>query len=133
MHSIREYYPDCKEHYTAYILFIKCLIKSKEDVKILSQEGILTNWLGTDEEVVTYCNMKLKEEYLVMTDHYLSSVWEEINQYCAKPWPKMEATLWHDYFTSPWAIASCLAAAVLLLLALIQTFFGAFPKYAYED
>lgn len=126
-------YPGCKKHCTAYILFIKCLIKSKEDVKILSQEGIIANWLGTDEEVVSNLNNMLKEEYFVMGDHYLSGVCEEINQYCTKPWPKMKATLWHDYFTSPWAIASCLAAVVLLLLTSIQTFFAAFPKYAYED
>ncbi|XP_049391715.1 UPF0481 protein At3g47200-like [Solanum stenotomum] len=45
----------------------------------------------------------------------------KLTQHCEKPWNQMKASLRHNYFQSPWAGASTVAAITLLVLTVIQT------------
>ncbi|XXG72864.1 hypothetical protein AAC387_Pa07g1865 [Persea americana] len=122
------YYP-CKKYITAYITFINSLISTRKDLEILCREGIIENWVGSDGDRVF--NNVVRELTVRGDDFYLSGICEEINHYCNGSWPKMRATLVHDYFRNRWAIISFFAALFLLLLTLTQTFFSSFPKFAY--
>ncbi|XXG70447.1 hypothetical protein AAC387_Pa06g3206 [Persea americana] len=121
----------CKKYVTAYIAFVNCLISSIKDVEILCGEGIIKNWLGSDGDVATLFNNMVRELIIREEDFYLSGVCKEINEYCESSWPKMRATLVHDYFRNRWALISFCAALLLLLLTMTQTFFSSFPKFAY--
>ncbi|RWR85012.1 UPF0481-like protein [Cinnamomum micranthum f. kanehirae] len=129
--AFEQCYCPCKKYITAYIAFMNSLISTGKDVEILCREGIIQNWVGSDGDMVSLFNNMVRELTVRQEDFYLSGICKEINQYCEGTWPKMRATLVHDYFRNRWAIISFFAALFLLLLTLTQTFFSSFPKFAY--
>eukprot|EP00268_Persea_americana_P019597 TRINITY_DN20074_c0_g1_i1.p1 TRINITY_DN20074_c0_g1~~TRINITY_DN20074_c0_g1_i1.p1 ORF type:complete len:476 (+),score=70.71 TRINITY_DN20074_c0_g1_i1:208-1635(+) len=132
--AFEQCYCHSKKHFTTYNTFMDCLINNSKDVEILCREGIIVNWLGSDEELAAAYN-KMGTEVTVFDDDdfYLAGVCEDINRYRERAWPKLRASLVHDYFKNPWAIISCIAALVLLLVTMTQTFFSSFPKFAYGN
>ena len=124
-------YCPCKKYISAYTMFMDFLINTGKDVEILSEKGIISIDLGNEERVAALFNNMGRELTLRYYEIYLSGVCNEINQYCESAWPKLRASLVHDYFKNPWAIISFIAALVLLLLTMTQTFFSSFPKFAY--
>ncbi|XXG72869.1 hypothetical protein AAC387_Pa07g1869 [Persea americana] len=129
--AFEQCYCPCKKYITAYIAFMNSLISTGKDVEILCGEGIIANWIGSDGDMVSLFNNMVRELTVREEDFYLSGICKEINQYCEGTWPKMRATLVHDYFRNRWAIISFFAALFLLLLTMTQTFFSSFPKFAY--
>lgn len=122
--------PHSGKFVTTYAFFMDCLINTAKDVEILSQEGIIDNSLGNEELVASLFNNMTREVVIFYRDFYLLDVFGKINQYSERTWPKMRASLVHDYFNNPWAIISFFAALLLLLLTMTQTFFASFPKFA---
>ncbi|XXG72845.1 hypothetical protein AAC387_Pa07g1854 [Persea americana] len=129
--AFEQCYCPCKKYITAYIAFMNSLISTGKDVEILCREGIIANWIGSDGDVVSLFSNMVRELTVREEDFYLSGICMEINEYCEGTWPKMRATLVHDYFRNRWAIISFFAALFLLLLTMTQTFFSSFPKFAY--
>ncbi|KAM7487936.1 hypothetical protein LguiB_025420 [Lonicera macranthoides] len=52
---------------------------------------------------------------------YYSGIYRGLNQHRNKLWNRVMARLWHNYLYSPWAVASTIAAVMLLLLTITQT------------
>ena len=129
--AFEQCYCPCKKYVTAYAAFMNCLISNGKDVEILCREGITDNWVGSDGDMAALFNNMARELTVYEDDFCLSGICKEINQYCESTWPKLRATLVHDYFKNPWAIISFLAALLLLLLTITQTFFSSFPEFAY--
>ncbi|XXG72763.1 hypothetical protein AAC387_Pa07g1786 [Persea americana] len=129
--AFEQCYCHCKKHFTTYAAFMDCLVHNSKDVEILCREGIMANWLGSDEELAAAYNKMGREVVVFDQDFYLADVCKDINRYCESSWPKLRASLVHDYFKNPWAIISFIAALVLLLLTMTQTFFSSFPKFAH--
>ncbi|XXG79817.1 hypothetical protein AAC387_Pa09g0809 [Persea americana] len=127
--SFEQCCPQIKPHITSYIFFMDYLINSARDVKILSQEGIIIEELGSSEDIAALFNKIGRDIGMDPTKNYLSSVSERIKQSSKSVWPRFRATLMRDYFNNPWAFISFLAAVVLLVFTFFQTFFSAFPKY----
>ncbi|XXG72759.1 hypothetical protein AAC387_Pa07g1782 [Persea americana] len=130
--AFEQCYCHCKKYFTAYTTFMDCLINTNKDVAILCRNRIIDSWLGSEEDLVAVYNNMGREVIKYDEDFYLAGVCKEINRYSNKVWPKMRSTLVHDYFKNPWAIISFFAALLLLLLSMTQTFFSAFPKFAYH-
>ncbi|XP_022722895.1 UPF0481 protein At3g47200-like isoform X1 [Durio zibethinus] len=110
-------------HVTDYMNFMDCLINSPKDVELLRQRGIINNWLGNDEVIATMFNM-LGDSVSISRYSFYSEVFNNVNIYCSRRWNKWIANLKHNYFNSPWALVSILAAVVLLQLTLVQTVFS---------
>eukprot|EP00268_Persea_americana_P047480 TRINITY_DN4951_c0_g3_i1.p1 TRINITY_DN4951_c0_g3~~TRINITY_DN4951_c0_g3_i1.p1 ORF type:complete len:632 (-),score=120.25 TRINITY_DN4951_c0_g3_i1:229-2124(-) len=127
--AFEQCYRHCPKRITSYTFFMDCLINTAKDVEILSKKGIICA-LGDEEVVASDFNSMAKEPSISYNDFYLSDVCERINKYSKRRWPKLRASLVHDYFKNPWALISVFAALLLLLLAMIQTFFTSFPKFA---
>ncbi|KAF8015746.1 hypothetical protein BT93_H1316, partial [Corymbia citriodora subsp. variegata] len=106
-------------YFTDYVAFMDCLINTSNDVRVLRRKGIIKNYLGDDEVVAQMFN-KIGDHVAISNFHY-SKIFLKVNTYCAKPWNTWMAKLRRDYFHSPWAIFSVLAAIVLLFLAIAQT------------
>jgi hypothetical protein len=53
--------------------------------------------------------------------HYFSGVVEDLNKYYSKRVHKWKAALKQKYFRNPWTIISVVAAAVIVILTIIQT------------
>ncbi|KAL4273165.1 hypothetical protein GQ457_13G016650 [Hibiscus cannabinus] len=110
-------------HVTDYMNFMDCLINSSKDVELLRRRGIINNWLGNDEVIATMFN-QLGDSVSISRYSFYSEIFNNVNKYCSKQWNRWIANLKHNYFNSPWALVSILAALALLLLTLLQTIFS---------
>ncbi|XP_030532023.1 UPF0481 protein At3g47200-like [Rhodamnia argentea] len=120
---------DCSNDITSYVIFMDNLINSPEDVGYLHYCGIIEHWLGSDAEVADLFNRLCQEVVFDINDSYLSTLSVEMNRYYNHRWNAWRASLKHNYFSSPWAIISVIAAFVLLVLTLTQTFYGVYGYY----
>lgn len=118
-HSFVDNHP---KYVTDYLFFLQCLINSSKDVEILRRHGILTNYLGDDRMVYQMFN-RLGKNVLISTDFCYAEVYDKVNGHCRRRRNRWMAMLRHNYFNSPWAMISFLAASMLLLFTLTQTVF----------
>ncbi|MCL7025104.1 hypothetical protein MKW94_005249 [Papaver nudicaule] len=106
------------------------LITTPDDVQVLRKKGIITNYLGCDENVSNMFN-KLSIEVYNGGGYYSAHI-RNINKFYKKRRHIWKATLKREYFNSPWAIVSVLAAVLLIAFTIISTIFGilayAIPK-----
>ncbi|XP_072993720.1 UPF0481 protein At3g47200-like [Typha latifolia] len=112
---------------TSFSLLMDSLINTEKDVAILQQCCIISNLLGSGEEVALFFN-QLGQYATISRNHYFAEMFKEVNHYCDSTWHRHRAKLKHDYFSSPWSILSLVAALILLALTFLQTFF-AFYSY----
>ncbi|KAK9180290.1 hypothetical protein WN943_029498 [Citrus x changshan-huyou] len=111
------------KHILDYVKFLDCLINSSKDAELLRRCGIIDNWLG-DDEVIAGLISRLGDAVVLSDQFYYSEVFNKVNLHCSRRVNKWKAKLRHNYFNTPWAIISFLAAAVLLLLTLLQALFA---------
>ncbi|XP_072978827.1 UPF0481 protein At3g47200-like [Typha angustifolia] len=120
---------DSTNNITSYVIFMDNLINSEEDVRYLHYRGIIEHWLGNDDEVADLFNRLCQEVVFDINDSYLSGLSEQVNRYYNYRWNTWKASLKHNYFSNPWAIISLIAAIVLLLLTLVQSYFSVYAYY----
>ncbi|KAK7259760.1 hypothetical protein RIF29_25373 [Crotalaria pallida] len=80
----------------------------------------MVNTLGDSSAVANMVNnlcINVVQENI--NGHYVP-LCEKLNCFYEDPFHKYKATFMHDYFSTPWKIASFIAAISLLLLTLIQ-------------
>ena len=103
-----------------YIVIMDSLINTPHDVELLVNCGIMKIMLADNIEAAMLFN-NLAKEILYDSDEFpYSLLCEELNAYCKVRWHKWKATLKHNYFNTPWAAISVIAAVILLLLTFIQ-------------
>ncbi|KAI3869579.1 hypothetical protein MKW92_039325 [Papaver armeniacum] len=109
---------------TSYVNFMDFLINSADDVKLLRRRGIISNYLGCDEDVSDMFN-KLCVGIVVegSTGGCYSRHIRDINKFYQKRRHFWKATLQREYFNNPWAIVSLFAAVLLIALTIISTVF----------
>ncbi|KAM6550577.1 hypothetical protein CsatB_000385 [Cannabis sativa] len=114
-------------HYTyrryicQYILFLDKIVNTVEDVDLLVKYGIINNLLGDNIQVATMIN-KLGDGVIHWNDedNHFAVISHELRMYYGTRWHKWNANLRQNYFHSPWAIISLIAAVLLIILTLIQ-------------
>ncbi|KAF8401321.1 hypothetical protein HHK36_012255 [Tetracentron sinense] len=127
--AFEQCYSHCSNHVTSYIRFMDGIINSSRDVGYLLDKGIIDHGLGSEEEVAFLFNTLCKDIAFDINDCYLSSVYADVNRYFDRKWHWWEASLMHQYLSNPWAILSLLAAILLLVFTLTQTFYTVFSYY----
>ncbi|KAL9349450.1 hypothetical protein Peur_056705 [Populus x canadensis] len=121
-------YEQCSQrkhlYVTDYITLMDCLINSQEDVQILRHSGIIENGLGDDGMVCSLFNkLGINVELSHPLYFYYNKVFDGVKEHCNRKRNVWLAKLKNDYFNSPWALLSFLAAVALLLFTLVQTVF----------
>ncbi|KAG7985882.1 hypothetical protein I3843_03G049600 [Carya illinoinensis] len=107
--AFEQCYPKCEARFTSYA-----------DINILSKNNILDSWLNPEDAVHFF--HKLYHNTYVKEYHYLH-ICQKVNEYCQRRCPRWRAALVSNYFFTPWAGTSTVAAVVLLLLTLVQIVF----------
>ncbi|WVZ13497.1 hypothetical protein V8G54_011063 [Vigna mungo] len=103
-----------------YLQILDFLININEDVNVLVDKKIIVNWMGDAHSVTTMIN-RLSSNISGFDPQYFS-LCNSLNIYYENPHNnKYKAIFVHEYFNTPWKIASTVAAIVLLLLTFIQT------------
>ncbi|KAF8012425.1 hypothetical protein BT93_I0549 [Corymbia citriodora subsp. variegata] len=120
---------DCSNAISSYMTFMDNLINSPDDVGYLHYCGIIEHWLGSDDEVADLFNRLCQEVAFNIGGSYLSELSFDLNRYYSLKWNKWRASLKHNYFSNPWTIISVIAAFVLLVLTVTQTFYGVYGYY----
>ncbi|KAI5596191.1 hypothetical protein BDE02_03G190200 [Populus trichocarpa] len=110
-----------KKYVRDYIAMLSFLVTSSKDVEILVKYEILRNSLD-DNDAVSILFRNLSKENVINANHfYFSGVVEDLNKYYGKRGHNWEAFLEQNSSRNPWTIISVVAAAVLVILTIIQT------------
>ncbi|XP_058083678.1 UPF0481 protein At3g47200-like [Magnolia sinica] len=121
--AFEQCYPNTRIRFTTYVLFMDCIINTSKDVALLHRNGIIDHLLGSDEDVAHQFN-RLSGGTFDFENNYLSGLYKDVEEHCKTKWNMRWASLRRDYFTNPWASLSSTAAAILLMVAITQTFFA---------
>ncbi|KAK4429715.1 hypothetical protein Salat_1272100 [Sesamum alatum] len=119
---------------TSYVFFLTSLIKGSQDVSLLRSCGIISNALGTDEDVAEIFNL-LRRDVVVDPESRLDMVYRVVSRKLRNRFRKRlyewRADLVRTYFRSPWAAISVFAAILLFTLTIIQTVYSVL-SYNYQ-
>ncbi|KAG7968322.1 hypothetical protein I3843_08G149000 [Carya illinoinensis] len=113
------HYP-CDSHFTNYIVLLNFLINTTEDMDLLITKGIIINWLGSNDAVVSFINNLDTNVLYDKRDVAYCQLFQDLNAFYEDPKHIWKATFKQDYFSTPSKIASTAAAVILLLLTLGQ-------------
>ncbi|KAJ9188716.1 hypothetical protein P3X46_000085 [Hevea brasiliensis] len=98
--------------YTSYIIFMGCLINTIYDSGYLWDHKIIGNYFGTNKEVVKFFNGVGKDINFSIGESSLANAFVE-----------------YTYFDTPWVFMSALAAFILLIVTIIQSFFAVYGYF----
>lgn len=127
--AFEQCYPVIGSHFTTYAILMNFLINTSKDVDLLNESKIMDHALGSDGDVALLFNRLSKG---VTVDHeicYLQSLFKEVNDYSEDVWHSWKASLKRNYFSSPWAFISFIAAIFAFLLTVAMTFFTIYSYY----
>ncbi|KAJ1266082.1 hypothetical protein BS78_08G123700 [Paspalum vaginatum] len=129
--AFEQTYPATPGRVTAYAIFMDCLVKTSEDVRILHRSGVLVNHMNgeRDDTALGFFSGLCAEAHTSADRNYLAGVMEEVARYQRGRWPQWRAALVRDYFTNPWVTTAVVAGAIGLALTVVQTFYSV---YAYH-
>ncbi|KAA8516682.1 hypothetical protein F0562_016812 [Nyssa sinensis] len=113
----------CSKHVTAYVTLLDCLINTVRDVEYLSDRSIIENYIGAHSDVAKLINNMGKDVSFDIGKCYLSKLFNDVDEYYRNGWHLHWASFRYTYFNTPWSFISALAALVLLILTVAQTFF----------
>ncbi|XP_043698748.1 UPF0481 protein At3g47200-like [Telopea speciosissima] len=122
----------CSNHITSYVTLLDCLINTYKDVEFLCDAKIIENYIGTEGDVARFLNNLGKDSAFDIERSYLSSLFDEVNEYYRNGWHVQWASFKYTYFNTPWSFISAVAAVILLVLTMTQTFYSAYP-YVFES
>ncbi|KAK9220961.1 hypothetical protein WN944_009385 [Citrus x changshan-huyou] len=104
-----------------YIIMMKNLVVTANDAELLVQNGVIDNWTGDSQAVSIFLRNLDRQATLYANNFRYSDLVQDLKTYCRYPLHKWKANLKQNYFNTPWASISVIAAVVLLLLTIIQT------------
>ncbi|KAJ7976659.1 hypothetical protein O6P43_006411 [Quillaja saponaria] len=110
---------------TSHVCFMDSLIANPEDVKELRSNGILLNFLGSDEKVADLFNEISND--LVPSPIAYRNVKEQIEKHYNSSFKIYLAELLHDHFSSPWKTLAVFGVISAIVLSFIQTYYTVHP------
>ena len=105
-------------YFNAYVMIMHFLVYTPKDADLLIQNGIIR--LG-DSEKLSIVFHSLFKDCLKGPDLLYPDLVKDIQAFCKSPWHGWKANLKQNYFNTPWASISVIAAVILLLLTVTQT------------
>ncbi|XP_021802035.1 UPF0481 protein At3g47200-like [Prunus avium] len=111
----------CQNNYISdYVSLMDNFVNTEKDVEYLLKDGIVEHMLGDDNKVCTLINNLGRGVVLHREGYHFATLSESLNSYCREPWHKWKANLRQNYFNTPWATISVIAAVFLLILTCVQ-------------
>ncbi|KAF7039719.1 hypothetical protein CFC21_049669, partial [Triticum aestivum] len=129
--AFEQTYPATPGRITEYAIFMDCLVKTSEDLRLLHRSGVLVNYMNGErgDAAMQFFNRLCAGVHTSAGRNYLAGVLEEVSRYQRGKWPRWRAALVSNYFTNPWVTASVFAAAILLAMTVLQTFYTVVGYY----
>ncbi|KAI3973914.1 hypothetical protein MKX01_030490 [Papaver californicum] len=109
-------------YFTHYVLFLRNLITSSNDVELLQKHGVINHVLEWDADLVDLFQQLSNELLPDIKNCYLSSHLREINRHYRTNWV-MQISKWiTDNFSNHWVFFTSLVVIVLVYLIGIKTY-----------
>ena len=108
---------------TSYVCFMDELIDSADDLHLLRSKNIITMALGSNQAAADLLN-SLTKEVTHEPKGPTEVVRQKVKNYSGRTLNRWLANLMDIYFDTPWKTLSVIAAVVLLVLTLVQTFYA---------
>uniref|UniRef100_A0A7N0RJ64 Uncharacterized protein n=1 Tax=Kalanchoe fedtschenkoi TaxID=63787 RepID=A0A7N0RJ64_KALFE len=115
------HYPYGELYIGYYILLLDKLVNTSGDVDVLEKHGVIENFIGDNETLSNMINKLAAHITLSKGSYYFASICNALDAYCSVPRHEWMATCRREYCSTPWRILSIIAAAILLILTMIQT------------
>ena len=119
------------QYVTDFFVMLDSLIKNSADVDLLCEKGILINNLVDENAAASAVNSLSTNISWFFRNPDYSAMCKELNEFYVRNmtycewwhewWYEWRATLWRQYFSTPWRAASTSAAIMPLLFTAIQT------------
>jgi hypothetical protein len=117
-----------------YFTLLDILINTEKDVSILVDKKIIINWTSDANAVATMVNNLCKNASMPKYNAEYLYLFKKLNGFYESTLNKYKAILVHEYFNTPWKIASTFTAILLVLFTLIQAVCSIWSlKKSYED
>ncbi|GAU26796.1 hypothetical protein TSUD_289010 [Trifolium subterraneum] len=103
-----------------YFTLLDILINTENDVSIFVDKKIIINWMSDANAVATMVNNLCKNASMPKYNAQYLFLFQKLNHFYENPINKYKAVFVHEYFNTPWKMASTLTAGFLVLFTLIQ-------------
>ena len=119
--AFEQYCSGEKTYLRDYFVFLDRLVNTTRDIDFLCDKRIIRNYLGDNDAATSLVNKLNINVHWSSKNPNHNCICKQLNDFYEKPWHKWKATLWHQYFSTPWRSASTIAAIILLVFTFIQT------------
>ncbi|XP_021292733.1 uncharacterized protein LOC110422985 [Herrania umbratica] len=124
--ALEQYHYPHEPFISDYFTIMDYLLDISKDVDLLVEMKIIKHWLGSGDEVARLFNSLCVNIGKGWINGRFFRLIVELNNYYNQPWHSYKATLYRQYFSTPWRSASTAAATILLVLTLTQTILTGF-------
>ncbi|KAJ3709177.1 hypothetical protein LUZ61_012882 [Rhynchospora tenuis] len=114
--------------FTSYVVLWNMLVDTARDVSLLEHCGILELVQHNEEQAADFFNELADCWTMDYDDHYYANLFLHLQKYCSSTWNRSRARLMQDYFNNPWSSISVVAAVILLILTVIQTYYTVYSE-----
>ncbi|KAL7250760.1 hypothetical protein ACSBR1_012719 [Camellia fascicularis] len=108
--AFEQCYPGIKKRFTSYAALMGDLISTVKDVEVLEKAGVISDYLGSRQEVVDLFNKLCKD---VASDKVFEATYNQATAYTKRFWPNAIAHLRRDYFATPWTTIAFAVAFIV--------------------
>ncbi|VVA33310.1 PREDICTED: UPF0481 [Prunus dulcis] len=102
---------------TSYAVFMDKLISSDKDIKLLTEENILANWLNVEDGSKFFNSLYIDTTVKKFEYHKLCANLKTYNRY---PWNRHLEEFRRDYCSTPWKVIALTVGILLLVVNLMQ-------------
>ncbi|KAF7019717.1 hypothetical protein CFC21_032871 [Triticum aestivum] len=119
---------------TAYVLFVKDLMDSAQDVRLLVKKRILEHDLADDDDAVVKLFNSLTRDVYKNWESKLCRVREDVEHHYLSNRPRVVLYEWwanlkSRYFRSPWTLLAFITAILLIVGDIVQAVFAVLSYY----
>jgi len=129
--AFEDFYAYCTKHITSYVFFMGCLLENEDDARLLCRKGIITNCIGSVNEISQFYKVIGTDSHFYLNASYLADVFEGVNEYSSRGWHAYWSVFKNTQLTydTPRACLSCCTGLTILLLTTLQAVFAVYAYY----
>lgn len=117
--------PEAGNYLTAYIVFMSQLMSTAEDVTLLCRKGIVMHHMRCDADVSKFFGKLGKNvDFDMSGNYYLKPLCHFLEAHYQNRIKRWMAWLWKNHFSNPWLTLAVVAAAIVLICTILQTWFS---------
>ncbi|EOY03324.1 Uncharacterized protein TCM_018237 [Theobroma cacao] len=124
--ALEQYHYPHEQFISDYFTIMDYLLDTSKDIDLLVEKKIIKHWLGSSGKVANLFNSLCTNILKGRINRRFFRLIVKLNKYHNQPWHSWKATLYRQYFSTPWRSASTVAATIFLVLTLTQTIMTGF-------